>query len=71
MENWLVGRRTVLIKKDHRALILAVASAQNLQFSQNNVKYYSMEITTVILSKFDSICELQPEFRPRDKIDQG
>ena len=39
-------------------------SAQNLQFSQNHGELDNMKIDTVILSKFDSICELQPEFRP-------
>ena len=42
--------------------------AQNLQFSQNNGGSYirSEERTTgtVVLVEFDSICELQPEFRP-------
>ena len=39
-------------------------SAQNLQFCQNHVELFNLAIITVVLSKFDSICELQPEFRP-------
>ena len=37
-------------------------SSQNLQFSINNGELYNMGISTVVLSEFDSICELQPEF---------
>ncbi len=43
------------------ALILAVSA--NLTFSQNNGLYCNMIILTVVLSKFDNICELQPEYR--------
>ena len=28
------------------------------------LKFIYQEITTVVLVEFDSICELQPEFRP-------
>jgi hypothetical protein len=39
---------------------LSELSAQNLKLSQNNGVGTNMLINTVVLSKFDNICELQP-----------
>ncbi len=57
-------RRTLILVVSAKHAILSHPRLTVIPLSQQLDQFRTTKISTVVSSKFDSICELQPEFRP-------